>query len=391
MNKTFSTIGLLLLSVLLQAQTVNDLLWQIETNNKKLQAERQRLQAAKTGFQTGLTLYDPQVSYDYMKGSPATAGNQIDFIINQPFDFPTAYGQKKKVSDLKVSQADFEEAVIRREILLEAKVLCVQLIYLNRRKAELAQRLQAVQKFYDDYQKKFERQQASILDLNKARLRLLSIQTEQNRVETERQTALQQLAELNGGVALDFTTDTYPAAALPPAFEPLFDYIESIDPALKYYEKQKQIGEAQTSLSKSLSLPKLEAGYHYQGILGQRFNGAHIGFNIPLWEKKNTVKYQLQQTHFYDRQIQDHHHEHYFEVKKLYDRAANLSAQQEVFRQHLDALNATPLLDKALQAGQVSTLEYFLELSLYYESVDQFLLLEAQYHETLARLLKHEL
>ena len=53
----------------------------------------------------------------------------------------------------------------------------------------------------------------------------------------------------------------------------------------KNLEHEKRIAEKQQELAKSWRLPKLEAGYHYQGILGQRFS-AHAGVTLPVWEQK---------------------------------------------------------------------------------------------------------
>jgi hypothetical protein len=57
----------------------------------------------------------------------------------------------------------------------------------------------------------------------------------------------------------------------------------------------------------------------------------------------------------------------------------------------MELLNSSALLDKSLAAGQISTLEYFMECSFYFESLDKFMQLELQFHESLSELMKHEL
>lgn len=44
--------------------------------------------------------------------------------------------------------------------------------------------------------------------------------------------------------------------------------IEANDPLLKVYEQEKEIEQKQITVQKSLNLPKIETGYHSQGILG---------------------------------------------------------------------------------------------------------------------------
>lgn len=376
---------------LLQAQTLDDVLKQVEANNKSLMAERQRIEAARVEFRTGLTLYDPQVSYDYMIGRPETAGNQTDVTINQAFDFPTAYSGKRRVANLKTEKNEFEQQLIRRQILLEAKLISVGIIYGNRKKAELTRRQEQAQKFYRDYQTKFDNKDATVLDLNKARLQLAGIQADLKLLDTELAAKNQRLVEMNGGKEIQLTDFEYPLQNVPTDFEAMFLQIEETDPLFKFYSKQKEIGDAQVNLSKSLWLPKVEAGYHYQGILGQRFSGTHIGLNIPLWEKRNTVNFQRQQSMLFELQLQNHHNEHYHLLKQLYDKAQALEANLESYQKELQQLNSTELLGKALLAGEISTLEYFLELSVFYQSVDKLLQLELAFNETLTELMRHEL
>jgi outer membrane protein TolC len=392
MKKSLSTwLGVWVVLAVAHSQSLEDVLRQVEANNKRLRAERQRLAAARVEFRTGLTPNDLQVGYDFMDGTPETAGNQVDFIVNQVFDFPTVYGNRKRVSELKTTQTGYQGAMLRREVLLEGKLLCIGLTYLNRRKAELEKRLAAAQKFSSDYQKKFDQKDASVLDLNKARLQLLTIHTELDLLDTDLLEKNRQLTELNGGVEIRWTAESYPSVEWPASFEALLDDVERTDPEAKILKTQKEIGDAQVSLSKALTLPRFEAGYRYHSILGQRFNGANFGVTLPLWEKTNTVRLQRQQTRWYELQMEEYRLALFSEVSRLYHRAAAIRTRMESFMASLTAINSTPLLDRALQAGHISTLEYFLELSLYYEAMDRFLQLEHQYHETMARLLKNAL
>lgn len=390
MNRQYILLmGALLLAGSVQSQQVDSVLAKVAKNNKILQAEKQRIEAAKTGFKTGLTLYDPQVSYDFLKGFPAAAGNQNDLSVVQAFDFPTVYGNRKNVSNLKITQTDFEARSATQEILLQAKLIAIQLVYLNKRNRELQQRMRSAEQFYADYQKKFDRQDATILDINKARLLLTNLKTDVKLLATERAEFMQKLAELNGCNAIDFTDTTYPAAPVIPDFETLEQTIEASDPTLKYYEAQQQIGQAEMKLSKSLRLPKMELGYHYQGILGQRFHGAHLGFSVPLWENRNKVKYQQTQTTFYGAQVEAHRTEHFSAIKQLYDKYKELQINLDEYRQSLQSFSSYELLNKALQAGQLTTLQYYMEVSLIYESKDRYLLLEFEASKALAQLYKY--
>ncbi|HNE28699.1 MAG TPA: TolC family protein [Saprospiraceae bacterium] len=382
---------LLLTSGLSAQNTLGAALSQIEINNPTLRTERQRVEAAAKEYQTGIWLYDPQISYDWLKGFPNSAGNQNDLTVTQPFDYPAAYSRRRKLADLKIGQLAFESQSLRQDILLEAKRIGIQLIYLNKRRAELTRRLRDAEQFLANYQKKYDARDATALDLNKARHQVVNLKTELKLLEAEASERLTSLAALNGGAAVAVTDTIYPAVAALPVFDSLAQTIASSDPGLQFLQAQQQVGAAQVSLTKALNLPKMEAGYRYQGILGQNFHGLHLGLSVPLWENKNRLAQQQLQSAYYAGQLESRRSERFHDVKRLYEKYQNLQAGLDEYRQSLLSLNNMELLDKALQAGQITTLEYFVEQSLLYESRDRLLELEQASALAAAELFKFSL
>src|SRR3989304_8690567 len=112
--------------------TIDTVLANIAKNNKTIFANTHYWEAQKLQYKTGLTPYNPSVNYDYLIGSPSTAGNQTDFTITQTFDFPTVYIKKKQVAEQQIGQAEFQLIAKRQEVLLEAKIICVELVYRNK-------------------------------------------------------------------------------------------------------------------------------------------------------------------------------------------------------------------------------------------------------------------
>ena len=349
------------------------------------------MEATAKEFQTGLWLDDPQISYDWLKGFPNAAGNQNDLTVTQPFDYPTAYARRRKVANLRTGQLAFESQALRQDVLLEAKLSGIQLIYLNKRRSELTRRLREAEQFLSDYQQKYDARDATALDLNKARHQVVNLNTELKLLEAEAAEHLVRLAALNGGEAVVVTDTLYPPENALPVFDTLERTIEVTDPTLQFLLAQQQVGTAQVALTRSLNRPKLEAGYHYQGILGQKFHGLHVGMSVPLWENKNRLAQQQLQQVFYAGQIEEHRTEHYYTIKRLYEKYQSLQAGMDEYRQSLLTINSLDLLDKALAGGQITTLEYFVEQSLLYESRDRLLELEREVAEVLTELTKYQL
>ncbi len=381
-----------LLTQTASAQTgLENLLGQVEENNKSIQANRKWLEAKRSEYKTGLTPYDPQVEYDYLFGSPAGAGNQKDFSITQRLDFPSAYKRKKELSGQQVAQTVLQEQVFRQDILLDAKLLGLQVIYLNKKGSELNRRLVSTTKLVEDYQKKLEKGDVIILDVNKAKLQLLNIRHEVNLNVNDRQIALTKLAELNGGIPVTINDTIYPSLPTIPVFEVLDSMIESNDPIIKVYEQEKKISERQIALQKAMNLPKIEAGYHSQGILGQSYRGIHAGISIPLWENKNKLNTAKANLSYASSAAESHVVEHRMENKQYYDQLDVRAKLVTEYRDLLSILNNTVLLNKALSLGQITIIQYFYDESFYFNAYDKYLQAEWEYQQAVARLFKFQL
>ena len=363
----------------------------VETSNKSIQSNKKYWEARRTEFKTGLTPYDPQVEYDYLFGSPVGAGNQRDFSVTQRFDFPNAYTRKRKLSGRQVAQTELQQQVYRQDVLLEAKLVTLEIIYLNKKAAELNRRLSNTQKLVADYQKKLDKGDVIILDVNKAKLQLLNIKNEVALNDNERLVASTKLSELNGGQILEISDTTYPALPIIPGFETLDSTIEANDPIIKVYEQEIKIQEQNIAVQKALSLPKIEAGYHSQGILGQSYKGAHAGISIPLWENKNRVKAAQANWDYATTIAQTHILEHRLQNKGYYDQLAVRENAMEEYKTLLSTLNNTTLLNKALQLGQITIIQYFQDESYYFSAYDKYIQLEWEYQQALSRLFKYQL
>lgn len=382
---------LLSLSTANAQSTIDNALVEIKKNNKTIQSNTQYWNAQKVQYKTGNTLYNPTFEYDYLKGTPANAGNQTDIVVTQSFDFPTVYGKKNQLASERVSQADLQLKVANQEILLDAKKVCIELVYRNNLQIPLAKRKEATEEWLVHFKKKMDSGDGTILDVNKAEIQLLEIRKQFQENTSAIAVLNEKLTSLNGGTAISLTGVTYYEVPIINDFETLFSEIENADYIKKTLEQEKIIAQKQIEVSKALALPKMEVGYHYQGILGQTYNGIHTGISLPLWESKNTVKLQKAKMVFTENAILDHSNEHYYEIKQLYGRYESLKSILEEYQKVTNAIQSIQFLDKALAAGQISVLEYFVELNYYNSSYNSFLEIEKEYYDVVATLLKHKL
>ena len=385
---------LLLMGAGFTAQSQNSLdeiLSRVAKNNRAIIANQQYLGARRLEFKTGLMPYNPSVEYEHLAGSPEGAGTQKDFSVIQAFDFPTAYFKKHELSEKQITQTDYQSAAFRQDILLSAKLYYLDLVYLNKQNRLLSGRLGYVESLYNSYQRKLEEGEANVLDVTKAKIQFVTLQNELRRNRSKIGQIVVKLAELNGGTTVEVNDTLYPVPPDVPDYHVLDSLVEANDPVLKIVIQEKEISEKEVSVARSLTLPKFQTGYRSQAILGQRYRGVLLGMTIPLWEDKNKVRQEKAEVTHSELQIQNHITEHQHEIRRLYLQYESLQAGMEEYEELLNSVNTEVLLSRALELGEISTIDYFIELSYLYNAQDQYLLLENEYYETIAKLYKYEL
>ena len=382
----------LLASISLNAQSsVETALKAIEENNNTLKALKETTKSQKLENKTGIYLSNPEVGFNYLWGNPSTIGNRTDFSISQAFDIPTITGMKNKIADERNSLAEWQYKAERMNILLEAKQYCIELIYFNALKKELDIRLQHAQTIASGYQNRLNSRDANILEYNKAQLSLSGTTGEIARIDVERNALLSQLKRLNGG--LDIVMDDYQfnQKQLPLNFDDWYLQAEQKNPILAYIKQEVVVSQKQVSLNKAKGLPTFSAGYMSENVVGQRFQGLTMGVSVPLWGNKTRVKQAKSAVVAAQARQTDSKQQFYNQLQIQYNRALGLKNTAESYRKSLVMANSTELLKKALDAGEISLLNYMVELGLYYNMVNQTLEAERDYQKALAELSAVEL
>ncbi len=392
MRKHLALLVCIHLFVMVNSQsTIDSVLASVLKNSKWLQANKGYWEARNIQYRTGNAPEDPTLEYDRLTGSPSSAGTQVEFTVSQSFDFPTVYAKRKKVADQQTAQSEFQLKSKRQDLLLETKRICIQLVFRNKSLKELKDYRTKTEEQLSHFIKKLNAGEGNIMDVNKAKLQLLEINRQYEENQYAINTLQHQLTEMNGGIAITFSDTVYPLLPVMSSFEQLESEYEAADPVRKVFEQEVRVIQGQLELSRSLWLPKMEAGYHYQGILGQKFSGFHAGISIPLWEQKNTVKLKKQEKLFAELQLQDHLNEHYYEIKQLYEKYISLQSTLKQYQEALGAFSSSELLKKSLSLGQISSIEYFMEMSFYRNVYLNYLQTEMQLHSVIAELLKYKL
>lgn len=375
------------------AQTsMEEVLRSVEANNKDLRANSRLIQSQKLEARLDNNLPDPSVSYTHQYGNKEGLGIQGELVASQSFDFPTVYTEKHKLSKAKSGGYDQQGVAFRQQILLRAKDICLDLVLLNQQKDLLEIRLRNAEQLSALYATRLQTGDANILETNKINLELLNAKTEARMNETARMGKLRELATLNGGDEIHFTDTTYTASGELLSLEALKAESMEADPQLRTLRNDQLTALRQLSVNKAKGLPGFELGYRLNTAAGgERFNGFLVGVSIPLFSNRNYVKQAKAQNLYTELQLESTRFTVENELRQLYNQSVALKASMDEYQTVLKSQNNLALLNKAIQSGQISMIEYFVDVTTYYQSMQNYLLLQNQYEKTMAQLYKYRL
>ena len=278
--------ALLALTGEVQAQNgIEQVLKNIEANNKELQANAQLITSQKLEAKTDNNLPDPTLSYAHLWGAKDKNETIGELVVSQSFDFPSLYATRNKLNRLKAGAFDSQADVFRQEKLLLAKEVCLDIIMLRQQKHILEERLRNAEELAKMYAKRLQTGDANALETNKINLELLNVKTETSLNETALRNKLQELNTLNGNIPVVFEESTYPATPFPADYQILKSEVLSTDRTLMAFNNESLVARKQIAVNKSQWLPKLELGYRRNTETGTPFQRSSSGILLPAFRE----------------------------------------------------------------------------------------------------------
>ena len=361
------------------------LLQEIEANNPELKAAAAELEQERLANRSEALLADPEVEFNYLWGA-AGIGNRHDLRVTQSFDLATLSGRRSGKAAGMDELSALKYKARRLEVLQEARRLCVDLVYYHQLLEELRDHLERSNMLVDSYERRMSSGDATILDLNKAKLHQASIQGRVNQTENERQSVLARLTALNGGKAPSFIPEDYDADFLPADFETWFTEASEQNPVLAYVRKELEVEQQQLSIDRLSTMPELTVGYMSEIHTEEQFRGVTVGVSIPLWSGANRVKRSRAGVAAAQSRQDAAEQAFYRQLWDLYRQAAAMKANAETLRSSLTDTDYRDFLLSALTRGEISMIDYLVENDLYYEALEQTLDAEREYRQALAEL-----
>ncbi len=372
-----------------KAQDINSVLKSVEQNNMELKALLKGNEAADIENKSQNTLEDLSIEYSPFFQSETSGIASSELVITQGFDFPTLYGARKKAGQLQRNVLDMQYQTARRDILVNAKKLCLDIINYNKQKQLLQERRKNADELLAMFELKFKNGDATSLELNKIRLDRMNLETELVQADTKHANAMQQLQALNGGLPIEVNMTEYPQA---PADDEVTMYEKAVatDWTVRTAQASVLAAEQDVKVNKQSWIPKFEIGYRRNTEGDNASNGFLIGGSIPLFSSKNKVKIaKARQT----EAVMQHANARINaenSARTMINQMKQLKASADAYDVPL-MRQTLKLLRTAVENGEISVTEYYVEADNIYKNMITYMDIERQYQDALTEIYKNEL
>lgn len=372
-----------------KAQDINSVLKSVEQNNMELKALLKGNEAADIENKSQNTLEDLSIEYSPFFQSETSGIASSELVITQGFDFPTLYGARKKAGQLQRNVLDMQYQTARRDILVNAKKLCLDIINYNKQKQLLQERRKNADELLAMFELKFKNGDATSLELNKIRLDRMNLETELVQADTKHANAMQQLQALNGGLPIEVNMTEYPQA---PADDEVTMYEKAVatDWTIRTAQASVLAAEQDVKVNKQSWIPKFEIGYRRNTEGDNASNGFLIGGSIPLFSSKNKVKIaKARQT----EAVMQHANARINaenSARTMINQMKQLKASADAYDVPL-MRQTLKLLRTAVENGEISVTEYYVEADNIYKNMITYMDIERQYQDALTEIYKNEL
>lgn len=363
---------LLLLSNAAQAQDFSAILKSIEQHSTTLEAARLETEAVKAEHKLENTLEAPEIGMGYLWGNNGI-GNRVDLDVKQEFDFPTVYAQRSKLIREHQRVADLKYLNERQRLLLDAKKLCIQVVYCNALMDHLEIDLAETKAMADAYEKLFQQGEATVIDHNKAHQAYLFFQAEYREFQTMRNNLMEELQYMNGGEPIAINDTVFTHTPLPSSFDAWKEENLARYPELLLAAGEVAAQERAVKVTKNEWLPKLAVGYMSEKEREDHYQGVTFGISVPIWNGSKKVK--VAKAHLAAAQLteKDVHNCLETQLRGIYNEALQLQETYQTYAYHLAHHDNADLLQKSLNAGQINLITYLQERQYVHEMHEKVL------------------
>lgn len=394
MKRTFITVALMVTSyVCVMASDFDRALNILVSNNLEAKINSRRGEAEIETLKSENILEGPEAEFSRVWGTNEEVGNKMAISVSQGFDWPGLYAARRKAIRTAESALEFLRQSTMLETRRDARMLLVDYIH-NSQLIEIQQlyaaRLDSMESYY---KKASEEGLETKLDYNKTVIERIGIHRDLHQLERDRQALLVKIQAFNGGISpeeiLSIIGNEYPTVNKSHLLSSI-QLIEERDPGIAAARLQETAARQNMKVEKLSGLPGFSVGYEHETELGGGFNGFSVGIKLPSWSRKHSRKAALIEAELAagDLEIALRQRKADFEsdLAQLDYYEHSISEYEPIVKDESPLI----LLRKALEAQQITLLNYMDEANYFLQAHRDYLDLVYEYQLTVARLSYYE-
>lgn len=387
MKKIITAIYIVLTSLTASADPIADMLRSVNGNNLELKTLRERLQASGSELKSENTLDATSVEYSpfFQKGASGVAVSEL--IVSQEFDFPTLYHSRNKAGKLQMNVLYNQYELTKRDIFQKTVETYLNYVRVERLHEYLKGRVETERRLFGLYEKKLEAGDATSLEINRIKIRLMELESDLIANEKEKAQTLAELKALNGYVDLPGLQAVYPDWAFPGQ---TVKEMAADDAEIKVADSMVAASLGEEKVSRQGWLPKLTLGYRRNTEFDESFNGFVVGASFPLFSQSGKLKAAKARKSAAEVEADNARkkveNEMQLAVRQLQLTENSMRAFDEKLLQE-----GQRLLDRSLDAGAITLTDYYTQQSEINEKLESFINLQYEYYSKLCVLYRNNL
>lgn len=336
----------------------------IAMRSSQLTAAQKEHEAALRGFRTGLAPDDPEVSLEYFFDKQT----RYELVLEQRFDFPTVYHQRNKIAKLQSNRSAQKLLSARSSLMNTISYNYLRGVYALQRGTLLRQRQAHLHELLTLYTKGVNEGMISAVELESAKMLMVSIDMELATTDSELSSARAALRQANGGKEVPLggyphfrftgTQDDFVAAAMNSEFD------------LRAAEIDTLIAGRMLKLSRNEWIPRLKVGYKLEMEGPKPANALIAGLSLPLWQNSGKVRHAKAMDEAAKAVARTTAEQAQTRLRSLYITYQTLSRGLSSLLTTASGDEFVRMTEGALKAGRINSITYIQGLSQWYDTQD---------------------
>lgn len=369
----------LTISIAAQNERFNYCVDFITSNNETLKADSINTQSQILSLQQKNNLSDPELDLSHQWGQRGI-GNKWSVGVSQSFEWPGVYSARKKQVNAEVEALVQNLSAQENELRMNIRNALIEYIYTRKLIALYNNQLARIDSLIIIYNRGAELGEISKLDVNKLKIERIAASRQLNDAQNTLTGHQQTITNLNGGK--DCSKELATLSDFP-NIEPgnVNDYIQTAqmhDPSIQALTMQSEAIRHESNVVRQSYIPSFSVGYSHDYELGDHFNGVSIGLTLPIFSNRKKKSEIASRRTFIETSQEIVQSEIHNEIKTLYRQVVNLNTEINQYRAVIEDKDNIRLLNMALDAGQITLIDYLQQVNYFQQAQADYIGIERQ-------------